>query len=142
MTEFVVVGLLYAFGSSLHKELDNELKNSMEAIRAKDVNAPLYWPMIHFQRSFECCGASEPGDYLLNGTSALPDSCCGKDGEGFTCEKENAYKRGCIQAFNDDVIPHLKTTAGLVLALGLFQLVGVFFSCCLGYTIRQNYESV
>lgn len=91
----------------------------------------------------QCCGGRGPNDYNITGSAVdLPDSCCGQNTKDYTCNFSKAFKIGCFKASEDYLKPLSSKLAGFVLALGLAQLAGAFFACCLGYKIRQNYDSV
>ena len=97
------------------------------------------------QSNFTCCGVDSYTDWLnvktLKDTKSVPDSCCltyAKDcGKGVAAFDETKAKKtintdGCYTSFVDLIKDHINVAAGIGVAIGVFQLITVIASCCLG----------
>ncbi|KAH8415988.1 hypothetical protein KR222_006084 [Zaprionus bogoriensis] len=85
------------------------------------------------QKSFHCCGAAGPQDYLAILTT-LPASCC--DG---TCLNPSNVYGGCRGKFVDLMSGSTDIAKSAGLGLVVVELVGFIFACCLANNVR-NYK--
>ncbi|XP_071831175.1 CD9 antigen-like isoform X2 [Apostichopus japonicus] len=105
------------------------------------------------QQGLECCGASGPGDWLASKYSNIPESCCIAE----SCTPPSAvealsklfagdtnviiYTEGCSSKLFKKLEQHTVILAGLTIGIGVVQLLGMVFSCCLCVAIgRQDRE--
>ncbi len=49
---------------------------------------------------------------------------------------------GCVDKLEKDIKAALGVLGGIAIAIALIQLIGVVFACCLGRSIRKEYEVV
>ncbi|XP_054290085.1 CD63 antigen [Macrosteles quadrilineatus] len=103
-----------------------------------------FWDGI--QGGLSCCGTKNYTDWTKI-LKDLPMTCCSpkKGAIGVvtcTVNSPELHKTPCIMALGDIVKENASTIGGTGLTIGFIQLLGVFISCYLAYSIRNDYESV
>jgi CD63 antigen len=115
-------------------EMHESLKKYNEVSEVKEG-----WDFM--QSNLQCCGVEGPLDWgTLKLTESVPKSCC-KDQNNCPSSygifsslsnavQNNYYTDGCL----DKVFGSLKSDYGLygAIALGVVELLGILFGCCLG----------
>ncbi|XP_055296822.1 CD63 antigen-like [Sitodiplosis mosellana] len=99
------------------------------------------WDLV--QTEMKCCGINTPDDFIpvLNSTD-LPRSCCLSLAKDKPCTKTDASKTGCKPALLKYLSSQSTILAGVAVAVGLIQIVGLGYACCLYRAFRKNYEAV
>lgn len=90
------------------------------------------------EKRFHCCGLTGPDNY---GTQKLPPSCFAPPptvASGTSSAAPKEYTEGCVVAFR----PYLFAAGGIAIALLLFQILLMLFTCCLMSDIKKGYEKV
>jgi len=90
------------------------------------------------QQTFQCCGVDSMDDWTKAG-HAIPQSCCAKENQE-SCDRDYAFKDGCISLLNLDHIWKILVAFGVItILLPLLIIVG---TCYLACAIRKEYEVV
>ncbi|XP_070504037.1 23 kDa integral membrane protein-like isoform X2 [Chironomus tepperi] len=84
------------------------------------------------QKTIECCGSSAPHDY---GTT-FPKSCCPQTAD--ICTTQLTFKIGCKQQIKETIENSSSLIAYMSIAMAVFELIAVVFSCCLSSNIRNS----
>lgn len=116
------------------------------------------------QMSFKCCGSANASDWT-NLNKTIPNSCCSQvpsnasdisttvsslmsslttsDSEGRdVCPKDKIFEKGCVETIRDKMIAYCNPIGGVLLTIGLIQLLGVIFSCVFAHSIKGGYQVV
>ncbi|CAH1788413.1 unnamed protein product [Owenia fusiformis] len=116
------------------------------------------WDKI--QQDFQCCGTNNYTDWagynltatVNNVTTPItaPASCC--DSKIFKTEPTCASTvanlsgtpkgRGCLSGFEDWIKKNIIIIGGVGIGLAFVQVLGIILACCLGRTIKKEYEVV
>ncbi|XP_063216155.1 CD63 antigen-like [Bacillus rossius redtenbacheri] len=114
--------------TALHYETNKDYKNS--------------WDIM--QTDLKCCGIVEPSDWnnILKNATEFPRSCCQNMPTSEHCSVELASPTGCLSALQKFFVHYAYVLGGMGIGIGLVQLIGVVFACCLAKSIRKEYETV
>jgi len=110
------------------------------------------------QEDLECCGSKNMSDWHENKSAMLvplpdgkyPKSCC-KEAEDdkehnaklcFGTEKSKMFEKGCLNVLDEKIRYAFGLLGGIAIAIAIIQLFGIVFACCLGRSIRKEYEVV
>merc|ERR1712080_200188 len=109
-----------------------------------------------FQINVKCCGSEKPADwkdsywYKTKGQSKktpVPESCCKEKKTGCNNGKvedlvkaKKIYTTGCVPEGTKYVKTELYKGGGAAIGIGVIQLLGIVFACCLCNTIRKEKE--
>lgn len=106
-----------------------------------------------FQENVNCCGAKEQNDWIKSNwykksgqtSKQVPESCCVKKANGCNAGSINFLKlgkkihsEGCVEASKDFVKEHMWKIGGAALGIGIIQLLGIVFACCLCHAIKEE----
>jgi len=97
------------------------------------------------QKEFECCGVYNYTDWSGKGGIAVgqvPESCCITTGCATNPTALNTYNDGCIDKFVDWIEDNIYIIGGVGIGLAFVQIIGIIIACCLGKSIRKEYEVV
>merc|ERR1711872_698545 len=137
-----------AYKKKVVEMADKALKNGLKKYQ-KEKGAKEFFDWL--QQGFDCCGIDGQSDWTgknatisVNGTSALPASCCKTDNTNAKCVNKsgNLYIVGCKQKFLDFVKDKLVLIGAVALAIAFLQILGIIFACCMMREIRGQYEVV
>lgn len=93
------------------------------------------------QEEFQCCGVNNYTDW----GNTVPASCCvpkGSDDCVNAPTKDNVYPNSCIDAFVKWIEDNIYIIGGVGIGLAFVQVIGMIIACCLGKSIRKEYEVV
>ncbi|ELU15050.1 hypothetical protein CAPTEDRAFT_151708 [Capitella teleta] len=157
MTFAVLLGLIFileiAAGVTayvLRDKVDDFVKTSLETAIPKydKENHPgVVDAWDRAQKEFECCGVYNYTDWSGQGTvkdGQVPQSCCLLDDLDCVTKPTaaNVYTSGCMQKFSIWIGDNIFIIGGVGIGLAFVQVLGVIISCCLGKSIRKEYEVV
>ncbi|XP_035672964.1 tetraspanin-4-like [Branchiostoma floridae] len=99
-----------------------------------------------FQTEKHCCGVNNSTDWFNRpvwpNQSWVPDSCCKPvyraDDCGQSGDVLNFFEDGCVSALKTDFMFNLGLIGGIGIGIGLIQILGMVFSLCLFYRIRNE----
>jgi len=128
----VAISLIIGLWNKLLPELKEELQALIDHYgqnkTAKDA-------IDDIQQTFQCCGVDSMDDWK----DPIPSSCCAKENQE-SCDKDHAFKDGCISLLKLDHIWKVLVAFGVItLLLPLLIIIG---TCFLAYAIRKEYEVV
>ncbi|KAJ9584116.1 hypothetical protein L9F63_021525, partial [Diploptera punctata] len=93
------------------------------------------------QHDLRCCGINGPDDWEeIFKDNVLPETCCANTNPCYN--NEEAHKNGCLQLLQNEVENYALIIGGVAIGVACIQLVGMIFACCLGKSIRKEYETV
>lgn len=135
----------YVCRDAAEEVLTAKLTESMVNYGKNDTVITALWDLI--QRNFECCGANAPDDWekvakMSNGTSVVPQSCCGPASgfDPFTCSSDSKPPRftdGCTRKFGEFVRDKAVVIGGAGVTIALIQLLGILMACRLASAMRR-----
>ncbi|XP_066997792.2 CD63 antigen [Anabrus simplex] len=128
----------YVYKDAAEESLEKLFNESLHKYEEPSVNRS--WNIV--QHDLECCGVKQYTDWYSFRKDFIPPSCCAAADMSSTCPPENAYKKGCLQAFADMISSKAVVIMGVGIGIAFVQLVGVIFACCLAKSIRKEYETV
>jgi len=148
--ELIGAGLVLAFKSKIRDEAHHGLIAAIDQYNITETpdHRPLSQLLDDIQSNLHCCGANDFNDWKRNETTVtqLPESCCPKNGTTKTDKcgphSENVYKKGCVDALENEIKNSFGLLGGIGIAIALIQLFGIFFACSLGRSIKKEYEVV
>ncbi|XP_074594821.1 CD63 antigen-like [Brevipalpus obovatus] len=106
------------------------------------------------QLNIKCCGAQNVSDWTAKQGGKIPESCCGHlpaksvDNSTITttapeeCTADKAFKKGCVAAISDIITTYANPVAGVLLTVGVVQLLGVIMACVFASSIKGGYQVV
>jgi CD63 antigen len=81
------------------------------------------------QTKLHCCGVDSASDW----TTSLPASCCSDTSGTCTVTSTSLYTKGCYDALGTYYI-----AIGVVgIVLGLIEIIGIVFACCLSKQVKS-----
>ncbi|GLG96327.1 Tetraspanin [Gryllus bimaculatus] len=72
----------------------------------------------------------------------LPSSCCKHLDAEKMCKLSNSYSIGCSSVLKDKIEHYALIIGGVAIGIAFVQLLGVILACCLGRSIRKEYNTV
>lgn len=108
----------------LRKGMKDSLNNDAEGVQ----NA---WKAL--QKDNKCCGVDGPDDWK-NATPSMLDSCKSADG--------TIYQDGCFDKLESLIKGNIGIVAGVAVGLGVVELLGIVFACCLARAIQREHQYV
>lgn len=106
------------------------------------------------QLNIKCCGANNASDWMKKPEAKIPESCCGRlSVKGIdnsttttsapeTCSEDKAFKQGCVATIRDVITTYANPVAGVLLTVGVVQLLGVIMACVFASSIKGGYQVV
>lgn len=94
------------------------------------------------QTKLKCCGATSKDDWgqYYEHNNTYPDSCCARDTAFEHCTEP--FKTPCFVAIENLIESNAGALAGIAVAIGIVQIFGMLFACCLAKSIKKGYEVV
>ncbi|XP_018018342.1 CD63 antigen [Hyalella azteca] len=100
-----------------------------------------------------CCGTDSYRDWVATqygeSVNGVPDDCCKESvrGCGYNIfsnhdQLHTIYTDGCFDKLEGDLLENVTILGGIAIGIGFVQLVGVAFACCLGRSLKRQYETV
>lgn len=133
----------YMMRGEVRNMLENRLNGTMEEYLKND-DIRRSWDIM--QHDLECCGIYGATDWSRIGFAdkAVPNSCCKELPVGGTCDYNSIHVRteGCMENLQSAIEQNALILGGVGTGIGLIQLIGVIFACCLARSIRREYETV
>ncbi|KAF2351094.1 Tetraspanin/Peripherin [Trinorchestia longiramus] len=116
-------------------------------------NASIYKTWNIIQHDYMCCGTDSYEDWIATSYGevydGVPDDCCKESvrncGHGIFNHPEQLntiYKDGCFDKLEGDLLENVTILGSIAIGIGFVQLVGVAFACCLGRSLKRQYETV
>jgi len=156
---FVIFGLqigisIWAFVE--YGSLEEAVKKGLEA--SADVDSiEDNTPYLNIQKTFQCCGVSTVCEGFTleiykgcgctdtsdeNCASSIPTSpsCPALGSTGTDTSVLNIYQTPCNEAVYDFIDSNMLLVAGIALAIGLAEILGMVIACCLCNKIKEKGE--
>lgn len=114
-------------------------KRMQETLNTAKTNKGFFatWDLV--QREMKCCGVNGSSDWTQI-LGHIHPACCDKKIDDPNGCAESRYKKGCKDAFKEFVSNNLLQVIGVAVGVGVFQLLGIVFSCCLYSAYRRSYH--
>uniref|UniRef100_A0A1E1XIZ6 Tetraspanin n=1 Tax=Amblyomma aureolatum TaxID=187763 RepID=A0A1E1XIZ6_9ACAR len=114
---------------------DRFLKTLEEYERETGKVKPVHEAWDFIQRQLQCCGVDGPDDWKKKTTlQNPPDSCCV---DGDNCAKQRAYfEKGCYNKLKEDISQYAVYVGIAGIGIGLIEIIGIIFSCCLANQVK------
>jgi len=158
IVELIGAGLVLAFRKELKKAVGDGLNTVIEKYDYNNTDLDYTKIMDDLQHNLKCCGSHDKKDWLNpNKTAPLPpgkfpSSCCDEAEEDaghhnvkFCTDKSpktKIYDKGCLDVLDDEIRHVFGLLGGIAIAIAVIQVFGIIFACCLGRSIRKEYEVV
>lgn len=106
------------------------------------------------QMELDCCGISSYTDWSsteFSNSSRVPDACCQEPtvdcGAGMLVKPEAdaaaaIWTTGCLPKLEQQVQKNIVAVGGAGVGVAFLQILGVILACCLGKSIKKEYETV
>jgi len=122
--------------SKVRAVVTEPLKTALDSYHVKDQYKRV---LDKIQSGFECCGVEGPADWNKNATAetAVPPSCCTNPRD---CTQATAFQKGCLDKLDYWVEANIVLVAAVAVAVCFLQLIGIMCACCLGRSIRDEYQ--
>ncbi|KAK7864771.1 hypothetical protein R5R35_012267 [Gryllus longicercus] len=128
----------YIYRHEVKRGAEKEIIKSMDNYNS-DVEIRDAWNIL--QSDLECCGVDGPRDWSVK-RIPLPSSCCKHLDAEKMCKLSNSYSIGCSSALKDKIEHFALIIGGVAIGIAFVQLLGVILACCLGRSIRKEYNTV
>lgn len=134
----------------LRNQLQGEILKNMEKTMlnyGKVEGVTKTWDLV--QHEVKCCGSTNYTAWEGKGnltSNSVPDSCCKTFVQG--CGKDqitqaaNIYTKGCVNGVLKFAKDNIYIVGAVGIGVAFVQIVGVMLACCLGRTIKKEYEVV
>jgi len=151
LVELIGAGLILGYRSQVKIAVQGGIDDAMGKYNMTNPNATVNQVIDDLQYTLKCCGANETTDWDRqphHDIGIYPESCCGRleKSSNITCKIADVRKAnqdvGCVGKLENDIKNALGVLGGIAIAIALIQLIGVVFACCLGRSIRREYEVV
>jgi len=146
LVELIGAGLILGYRSKVKEAVQEGIDDAMGQYNLTNPNSTINKVIDDLQHTFKCCGANGTHDWdnkVHLKTDEYPGSCCNQNS---TCTYEDVKKSGqdfgCVSKLENDIKAALGVLGGIAIAIALIQLIGVVSACCLGRSIRKEYEVV
>ncbi|XP_057332777.1 uncharacterized protein LOC130672300 [Microplitis mediator] len=130
----------YVLRNNAADMIESKMIKTMDEYKKNDTEIMKIWDNL--QRTFVCCGATGPDDWLKTGE--VPVSCCpevpGQMGS-FSCNNstKDLFRTGCVEKFGSFIKNHTIQLGGAGLGIAFVQLTGVMI-ISVGMTIYTVYD--
>uniref|UniRef100_G3MRU8 Tetraspanin n=2 Tax=Amblyomma TaxID=6942 RepID=G3MRU8_AMBMU len=91
------------------------------------------WDFI--QHQLQCCGVNGKGDWQTEAGIPPPNSCCA-DGENCAKRPGTYFERGCYNKLKEDIAQYAVYVGIAGIGIGLIEIIGIIFSCCLANQVK------
>eukprot|EP00413_Alexandrium_margalefii_P027176 CAMPEP_0204575974 /NCGR_PEP_ID=MMETSP0661-20131031/41502_1 /ASSEMBLY_ACC=CAM_ASM_000606 /TAXON_ID=109239 /ORGANISM="Alexandrium margalefi, Strain AMGDE01CS-322" /LENGTH=251 /DNA_ID=CAMNT_0051584663 /DNA_START=20 /DNA_END=775 /DNA_ORIENTATION=- len=148
---FIIEVIVAIVGGVEKGKIDTLITNQWNAIYPKCAgdncpNSDGYQAAVAVQQAFHCCGISNYTEWQtkghFNSTTPVPMSCCITDTTVPSCGSQNypsnIYNVGCLQGFQNWIKDHLNIIIGVLVGLGLIQVLAVVVACHLAKKINKG----
>jgi len=151
LIELIGAGLVLTFKSKLKDVAKEGIEKAIQKYETNStIDSPLTKVLDDIQSHLHCCGALQPSDWNenkhFNGTDNYPYSCCPQEvvhnTTACTTATKDLYKRGCVDALDEEIRYSFGLLGGIAIAIAVIQLLGIIFACSLSRTISKEYEVV
>jgi len=148
-------GGIYAYTKSgkLQKDfkagVDSAVNNTYG--RPEEANKEITKAIDWIQQNVKCCGTMTPASWAETGKESwwyvkvgkkagvsYPESCCRKEAAGCNKEMKNIWPKGCIPEGEKFVKNQIFKVGGVLIGIGVIQLLGILFACCLSRAIDRD----
>jgi len=135
------------FKAGVDEAINNTYGNT-DVEANKEITKAIDW----IQQNVKCCGTKTPGSWVGTGGNAswwytnkgkkagvsYPLSCCKKEADGCNKEMKNIWPKGCIPEGEKFVKNQIFKVGGVLIGIGVIQLLGILFACCLSRAIDRD----
>jgi len=107
------------------------------------------------QIELDCCGIANYTDWgntdFGRHNNSVPDTCCkeptlgcGNNVGTLTPEVagETIFVKGCLERLEAEIKENIVAVGGAGVGIAFLQILGVILACCLGKSIKKEYETV
>ncbi|KAG8232284.1 hypothetical protein J437_LFUL011224 [Ladona fulva] len=150
--EVTAGGLAAGYREKAEEKAKDFLKSSIKdyySTKDKEDAVTLMWNYL--MATLSCCGVDSYKDFQLSdrwreGNQKVPNQCCVLQPDGpdpalykprdphcpnVPTATNSYYETGCYQAFLSWVNEHTDIVIGVVIGLGVIQIIGICLACCL-----------
>jgi len=146
-----LAGGIYAYTKK--DTLQEDLKKGLDQIQDqygqpstanKEFSKAVDW----FQQNVKCCGLDKPeswndSQWGKSGNTGVPDSCCKTVEKGCGAKDIKTlggiiFPKGCIPVGKKYAEDKIFLIGGVLIGIGVVQLLGILFACCLSRAIDQD----
>jgi len=160
LIQLIGAGLILGYKSKVKEAVEKGIFEGTKLYNQSTPSGDMNKVLDDLQLHFKCCGSHGAADYELAWNDTIPrlpkneypGSCCGKKIINETteslCTKNEmknstiGHQNGCVSQLEDQIRGSLGALGGIAIAIAFIQLIGVVFACCLGRSIRKEYEVV
>lgn len=141
-------------GFVLRHEISDEIDKSMknELMHYKNDTA-VHEAYDDIQKGLKCCGASNYTDWfapnILYGNHSVPESCCIEENcdhynipDTTAGAKKIIHTEGCASEVKNILHDNMMAIIIACIVIGLIEITGIFCSCCLMKSVKNEYEVV
>lgn len=151
-----LAGGIYAYTKkdTLQKDLEtglNTMQNMYGKANPKTADKEFDEAVDWFQQNVKCCGTEKPESWTdsdwgkIAGNKGVPESCCktqttgcGKADIKTLLNKKTIFPKGCIPVGKQYAKDKIFLVGGVLIGIGVVQLLGILFACCLSRAIDQD----
>ncbi|KAM9319297.1 leukocyte surface antigen CD53 [Gastrophryne carolinensis] len=132
LAEVVLAIVLYVFEKEIEPYVKKQLTTSFEKHKHDNSNSTI-WDNI--QSGMQCCGINGSNDW----DGLIPESCCP---ETKKCTQENAFKRGCSEAFKIWFENNFLYVGIVTICTSVVEVLGMSFALTLYCHISRSSGSL
>jgi len=138
-----LAGGIYAYtkSDSLQKDFARGIDRMMDDYGGNTTAKVQFTKAVDwFQTNVKCCGVNGPKEWTAKSESKqIPESCCIKASPGCSSNIKNVYQKGCMDKGKEFVKKQIFKVGGVLIGIGVIQLLGIIFSCCLCRAIDADH---
>jgi len=151
LVELIGAGLILGYRSKVKEAVESGIQEAIKGYNSSAHDSEINKVLDDLQSTFKCCGGKNLSDYDHIKPAGLepghyPYSCCANKTVDDTClpqdVKASEREGGCVDSLENQIKGSLGALGGIAISIAFIQLIGVVFACCLGRSIRKEYEVV
>ncbi|XP_038078918.1 tetraspanin-9-like [Patiria miniata] len=143
--EMIAGGLGFANRKEVEAFIEQDMSHNGLPLYGKAGQHGLTSAWDRLQTSLSCCGVNNSADWSrfhpsMSQPGETPDSCC-VDHLFTGCGREavvSKWQKGCKDALIADIRSHVGYVAGILIGVGVFQVLGIVLSFILCCSIRKG----
>nr|CAD7194243.1 unnamed protein product [Timema douglasi] len=132
----------YVLKQDVQSMLEDSLNTTSQRYGPANKDITNAWDIM--QNDLGCCGIQGAEDWKeLFPNGSLPHSCCPNLALNYDCTLSLTHStKGCLPSLQATIEHYALVLGGVGIGIGVVQLIGVIFACCLAKSIRKEYETV